>query len=150
VADFLWFVDDALAEMADILRSLGDDLVNRRPDPDGANSAYAIVTHCLGVMEYWGGATVADRQITRHRAAEFTAEGEVEPLLANMTAARATLEADLRHLDAMAAPHQRAPNPKHQEPFEYRQGAVLVHLLRELFQHLGHLELTRDVVQVDS
>ena len=67
-ADYLWFVDQALDEMADILRSLGDDGANRRPGPAGANSAYAIVTHCLGVMEYWGGATVAERPVQRDRA----------------------------------------------------------------------------------
>ena len=70
-SDFLWFVDHALDEMVGILRGLGDDLANRRPDLDGANSPYAILTHCLGVMEYWGGWMIAGREIERDRDAEF-------------------------------------------------------------------------------
>ena len=47
--------------MTAIVEELGDELVNRRPPFRDANSAYVILTHCLGVMEYWGGATVAER-----------------------------------------------------------------------------------------
>ena len=75
--DYLWFVDLALREMAGIVEQLGDDLANRRPPFRDANSPYAILTHCLGVMEYWGGATVAERPVQRDRAAEFAATGDV-------------------------------------------------------------------------
>ena len=61
--DYLWFVDRALDEMCAIVEDLGDELVNRRPPFRDVNSAYVILTHCLGVMEYWGGATVAGRAI---------------------------------------------------------------------------------------
>ncbi len=54
--DELWFVALALDNMVAMLRELGHDGANRRPELPGANSAYAIVTHCLGVMEFWGGA----------------------------------------------------------------------------------------------
>jgi len=50
--DVLWYVDHSLDEMAAILRRLGDGLANRRPGLAGANSPFAIVTHCLGVMEF--------------------------------------------------------------------------------------------------
>ena len=59
----MWFVDDALDQMAVILRDLGDELANRRPALEGANSPYAILTHCLGVMEFWGGTTIVGRPI---------------------------------------------------------------------------------------
>ena len=58
----------------------------------GASSAYANVTHCLGVMGYWGGAVVAGRTIERS------------------------------------------------------QGGALMHIYEELAQHLGQLEVGRDVV----
>ncbi len=60
-SDYLWFCDLALGTMAGIVEELGDDLANDRPPFPGANSPYVILTHCLGVMEYWGGATIADR-----------------------------------------------------------------------------------------
>jgi len=34
--------------MLDIVTRLGDDLANRHLDLPGANSPYAILTHCLG------------------------------------------------------------------------------------------------------
>lgn len=78
ISDFLWFVDHALDEMMTIVGQLGDDTANRRPDLAGANSPYAILRHCLGVMEYWGGAMVAGRVIARDRDAEFRAHGPRE------------------------------------------------------------------------
>ncbi len=77
VDDFLWFVDEALDGMVGIVVELGDDLANRRPDLPGANSPYAILFHCLGVMEWWGGVAVAGRPVERDRDAEFRATGPV-------------------------------------------------------------------------
>ena len=69
--DYLYFVDDALDGMVDIVMDLGDELANRRLDLPGANSPYAVLTHCLGVIEYWAGHLVAGRVIERDRPAEF-------------------------------------------------------------------------------
>src|SRR5215469_983865 len=81
---YLLFVDHALDSMAQALQQLGDDLANRRPDVPGANSPYAIVTHCLGVIEYWAGHLVAGREVERDRDAEFTASGDVDELVARI------------------------------------------------------------------
>ena len=62
-------------------RPLGDGPANRRPHLPGANSPFTIVTHCLGVMEFWAGAMIAGRPIVRNRDAEFTATGAVEELV---------------------------------------------------------------------
>ena len=144
-ADYLWFVDRALAEMADILRALGDDLANRRPALEGANSAFVILTHCLGVMEYWGGGNVADRTFARDRAAEFTASGDVATLVRRTEDARQRLHADLISFDPGAAPSHVVRGPD-QVPYTETKGAVLLHILEELYQHLGQMELTRDVL----
>jgi hypothetical protein len=50
--EFRYFVDRALDGMAAILVDLGDELANARPALPGAKSPYAIVTHCLGVVDY--------------------------------------------------------------------------------------------------
>jgi hypothetical protein len=147
VEHFMWFVDTALDQMAVIVRELGDDLVNQRPVLDGANSPYVILHHCLGVMEYWGGATVADRPIQRDRAAEFTATGTVADLLARASVARGRLESDVIGLDSMAPP----PNVLGEAvPYNETKGSVLIHILEELYQHLGQMELTRDILVAQS
>ncbi|HSZ38023.1 MAG TPA: DinB family protein [Acidimicrobiales bacterium] len=143
-ADYLWFAGLALRDMTRIVADLGDELANRRPPFPGANSPYAILTHCLGVMEYWGGATIADRPIERDRAAEFTASGPVAPLLARAEKARERLAEDLAGLDAWDTPRNVHRDPADPVPYSETKGAVLLHVLEELFQHLGQMEITRD------
>ena len=144
--DYLWFVDLALREMARIVAELGDERANRRPPFAGANSPYAILTHCLGVMEYWAGATVAERAIDRDRAAEFAASGPVAVLLERAGRARQRLAEDMAGLEAWHTPHSVHRNPDDPVPYSETKGAVLLHILEELFQHLGQMEITRDVL----
>jgi uncharacterized damage-inducible protein DinB len=144
--DYLWFADLALRGMAEIVEDLGDELANRRPSFPGANSPYVILTHCLGVMEYWAGATVAARSIERDRAAEFTASGPVARLLERVAESRHRLADDLAGLDAWAEPQNVHRNPDDPVPYTETKGAVLLHILEELFQHLGQMEMTRDAL----
>src|ERR1700722_13425602 len=146
VDDYLWFVDLALGQMIAIVEELGDELVNRRPPFRDANSAYAIVTHCLGVMEYWGGATVAERPVERDRAAEFTASGDVAGLVRRTEQARVRLQEDMVGLSAAAPPVSVRRDPDDPVPYTETKGAVLLHILEELFQHFGQREITRDTL----
>ncbi len=97
-------------------------------------------------MEYWGGATVAERAVQRDRAAEFTARGDVAGLLRRTEQARRRLGEDIVDLDASAAPAAVRRNPEDPVPYTEAKGAVLLHILEELFQHLGHMEITRDAL----
>jgi hypothetical protein len=144
--DYLWFVDLALREMARIVGELGDELANRRPPFRGGNSPFVILTHCLGVLEYWGGATVAQRPVQRDRAAEFSASGEVADLLRRSEHARRRLREDIVGLDPSAEPVSVRRDPDDPVPYTESKGAVLLHILEELFQHLGQMEITRDAL----
>jgi hypothetical protein len=145
-SDYLWFVDRALDQMTAMIEELGDELVNRRPPFRDTNSAYVILTHCLGVMEYWGGATVAERPIQRDRAAEFTSSGDVAGLLRRVEQSRRRLREDLVGLSASAPPVNVRRDPDEPRPYTESKGAVLLHVLAELFQHCGHMEITRDAL----
>jgi Protein of unknown function (DUF664) len=144
--DYLWFVDLALDQMNAIVEELGDELVNRRPPFRDTNSAYVILTHSLGVMEYWGGATVAQRPVQRDRAAEFSSSGDVAGLLRRSEQARRRLREDLVGLRAGDTPVNVRRNPDDPVPYTETKGSVLLHILEELFQHLGQMELTRDAL----
>ena len=144
--DFLWFTNRALDEMIAILFRLGDDDVNRRPDLPGANSPFAIVTHCLGVMEYWGGHIARGRRNVRDRDAEFRASGTVPDLVQRVEEARSKLREDVHKSDSAAAPINLPPEKDRDLPLGRTQGGALVHIYEELAQHLGQLEITRDLL----
>ena len=144
---YLYYVDTALDGMVQIVLELGDDLANTRPDIPGANSPYAILTHCLGVMEYWGGHVVSGRPSHRDRDAEFRASGNVSDLVERVRRAREQLAADVVEADPQAPP--RNP-PEHGEPISATQGSVLLHIYEELAQHRGQMEITRDILRLRS
>jgi hypothetical protein len=149
-ADYLWFAELALGEMIRIVDELGDDLANRRPPFAGANSAFAILTHCLGVLEYWAGATVAGRSIERDRDAEFIASGDVATLCQRAEDAQQRLRDDLSGFESWETPGSVRPDPADPVPYSETKGAVLLHILEELFQHLGQMEMTRDMLQAET
>ncbi len=106
--DLAYFVDRAIDGMIEIVRDLGDELACTRPDLPGANSPYAILFHCLGVMGYWGGHTVAGRDMDRDRDAEFRATGSVDTLIQACAAAKRQFAADIAVADP-AQPLRRPP-----------------------------------------
>jgi hypothetical protein len=140
------YTERAVDQMVEIITGLGDDLANRRPALPGANSPYAILRHCLGVMEFWGGQVVAGRVIQRDRAAEFVASGPVADLVAATKRAKEAFRADVGTADPAAPP--RIPPGMDRDELESRsQGSALLHVLEEVTQHLGQMELTRDVLR---
>lgn len=145
-------VDRALHGMAATLTDLGDEQANVRPSVPGTNTAHQIVTHCLGVMEFWGGQVLGDRAIERNRDAEFTAVGPVGPLIERIGVQRARLAADLADFDGAAEPRGPIPDRDQQDlpEFTRTQGGVLLHIYEELAQHRGHLDLTADLVRAEK
>jgi hypothetical protein len=147
INDYCFFVDEALDGMVRIVDELGDERAGNRPDLAGANSPYAVLTHCLGVLEYWGGHVVAGREIRRDRAAEFRAHGSVTALIERVDRARVQLRADLAHCEPLAPPRGDLADPADAElPIGRTQAGALMHLYSELAQHRGQAEVTRDVL----
>jgi hypothetical protein len=146
--DCLYFAERALDGMSDIVIRLGDDLANQRPPLPGANSPYQILVHCMGVCEYWGGRLIAGREVIRDRAAEFTAQGAVAPLVARVAHTKRRLREDITRLRPGAATRTEPPaawNPTVDER-RFTHSEALVHIVEELCQHHGQLEVTRDVL----
>jgi hypothetical protein len=147
VDDFLWFADDALDGIVEIMSDLGDELANRRPELPGANSPYAILTHCLGVIEYWAGEVIAGRDVHRDRPAEFVATGPVAELIAHARIVRLQLSQDLADFDPAAPPRGEVRADDANLPLGRTQGGALFHIYEELAQHRGQLEITRDILR---
>jgi hypothetical protein len=78
VDDYLLFLDEVLDHMVRIVTELGDELANQRPDVPDSNSPYAILTHCLGVMEYWGDTWSPDAASSVTEPRSFVLPGQSE------------------------------------------------------------------------
>jgi Protein of unknown function (DUF664) len=144
--EYLYFVDRALDGMAAIVENLGDDLANAKPALEGANSPYVILNHCLCVIEHWVGARVVGRPDLRDRPAEFRAAGPIGPLLDRVVQARAQLLADLAGVTG-DVPARSQPRRQFRPPSGVlSETGVLLHVLTELAQHHGQMEITRDVL----
>ena len=140
---YLRYCDDALVAMRDLVVDLGDDLANRRPDLPGANSPFAILTHCLGVCARWASTVNLGRVVPRDRDAEFTATGAVADLAADTDRLRAAFAGWV----AEAQPGMPPANPTGDAGEPATQGEVLLHVYEELAQHRGQMEITRDLLR---
>ena len=145
---YLRFCDEALVAMRDLVVDLGDELANERPDLPGANSPFAILTHCLGVTARWASTVNLGEVVPRDRAAEFTATGPVAGLASDTDRMRESLRQWVARTDAGAPPAN--PTQPQQDWYAATQGGVLLHVYEELAQHRGQLELTRDVLLVQG
>lgn len=142
------FVADAVAAMSEVLHQLGDKKINRRPALPGANSPCAIVVHCCGVMEWWGAHVIAGRSVNRDRDAEFRATGSVAEVDALLVAQHQRLLEDLTALVPGDPPRGGLPVDGRYGRSQPTQGHAAMHLYEELAHHLGHLDLTADLLNV--
>ncbi|GAB3064936.1 mycothiol transferase [Phycicoccus sp. Root563] len=141
---YLRFCDEALLGMRDLVLDLGDDLANTRPDIPGANSPFAILTHCLGVVARWASTVNLGQIVPRDREAEFLAVGAVTDLAADVDRMRTSLRGWVARTNPQAPPVN--PTTGRQDWYATTQGGVLFHVYEELSQHRGHMEVTRDLL----
>lgn len=132
---------DQLLRVAD---RLGDDAVNTRPLGQGTNAVAALIVHCCGVTEFWLGHVALGEPSNRDRTAELSATGTLSELhvLVESTLDRASCL--LARLEAGEGTdeggRQFLPGGDRSD------SAVVLHVIEELFQHLGHADLTADIL----
>jgi hypothetical protein len=145
-AFFLPFINGALDGMINIAEELGDAQVNQRPNEMANTSTpFIILTHCVGLTRYWLGSVAIGRPVTRDRDAEFSAKGTVADLRQAVQALQSDLQDDINLIqfdepianpDAVRQAHMKT----------WTQGQFLLQCFKELAQHHGQMELTRDVM----
>lgn len=144
--EYLYFLDRAFGGMLAALTELGDQRANEAPPLTGANSPWAITYHCTQVAEYWIGHLIGGRSSDRDRAAEFTARGSIDELTRTVEEVKDQLRRDLSDFDP-SAPLRNTPPADYEGPSRALTPiGVLLHVLEELAQHHGQVELTRDVL----
>jgi bifunctional pyridoxal-dependent enzyme with beta-cystathionase and maltose regulon repressor activities len=145
--EFGYFVGRAVRGMSGIVAELGDEHACTKPDIPGANTPYALLTHCLGVIEYWAGQVNRGRDAHRDRASEFVATGGVVELLARTDRVLAQFAEDVAAIDPGAAPASPPESWARGPHRPLTQAGVLMHVYEEVAQHLGQLEVLRDALR---
>ncbi|MGW9826522.1 DinB family protein [Brevibacterium pityocampae] len=133
-----------LDEIIDAVGALDDATANAVPPAPGANSPFVLLTHCLGMMRRWSSTVNLGIRVPRDRDAEFSAIGRVADLLISAAEVRAAFLADLTATDWNSPPVAPATG---YGPWSQSTLGVLLHVFEELCQHLGHLEITLDLLR---
>ena len=139
------YLTHAFVGMEAVLERLDDETVNERPDGWGTNSVAALVVHCCELAPFWIESPGLGRPVARDRDAEFTAEATVAELRDRITSSRARCATLVEDLEAgpTATDHElRDFLPRGDQS----DASVVLHVLEELFQHLGHMEVTADAL----
>lgn len=139
------YLRQVLDGMRRALERFDDQTVNRRPPGEATNSAAVLVIHACASATFWLDHVGLGRDTERDRDAEFTSEATVLEL-------RALIDRTEEQLVALAADLDAGPSAGDHElrvllpGGDTSDGSVVLHALEELFQHLGHLELTADAL----
>ena len=143
--DHFFLIERHLGPMLDIVADLGDELANTALSLPGANTPYQLVFHCCGMLEWWTREAILGEPVGRDRAAEFVSKGTVEQLRERVEEVVFGLERDLARMD-LDAPLRGPYADYGGTPIAESARGALLHVLEELAQHHGHLEITRDVL----
>lgn len=149
---------ELLPSLRSVVADLGGDgpesLVHTRPTDAGSpwpsNTPAAVVFHLCGVLTSWGAACLGGEDVTRDRASEFAFAGPVGPELDR-------IEDLVNRLPgwtdvAIARGDLADPSGTAFDVSSARRAGtltidwVLAHILHDVAGHVGHLELTRDVL----
>lgn len=136
------YVEHALGQLLGVAERVGPRL-HDRPAGERTNSVGALVLHCTEVCEFWLGHLVLGRPSARDRDAEFVATPSLKELRDRVARSTEQVARDLRAVAAGEGGH-----PSELRVFAVGDGSdedLVLYLLKELLQHLGHAELSADV-----
>lgn len=141
------YLRHAFAGMERVLDRLDDESVNLRPEPWGTNSVAGLIAHCCELAPSWFVMPGLGRESVRDREAEFTTTATIAELRRRIADAADRSCALAIEFDAgpSAGDH---PFREFMPGSDRSDGALVLHVLEELFQHLGHMEVTADALDV--
>lgn len=139
------FILEKFDALTQLVSELDDATANADLGIAGSNSPIQLLVHCCGMVGYWTSTVNLDKPVPRDRASEFTAAMPVAQAVEIAGHVREKLVDDLART-VPTAPPLAMPQPP-EEFWQTTCGGVLLHVLEELAQHLGHLEITVDVLR---
>ena len=141
------YMRHAFRQMLGVADRLGDDGVNERPLGVDTNAVAALIVHCCAVTEFWIGHVALGRPTSRDRESEFSTTATVTELHALVESTLVRVSEDLAAIDEGRVQPDRTGR-QFLEVGDESDGAIVVHVIEELYQHLGHMELAADALAV--
>jgi hypothetical protein len=135
------------------LDSLSEDQLNAAPGIPGANSPFVIATHTFGNIRAWVIGIACGAPLSRDRPAEFRSRGTHSDLVI----AAGNLSSDVRQalegLDASTLDDRFVPAQElfgEGQTHEVSRRAALIHPLEHASIHLGHIQMTVDLLRSEK
>jgi uncharacterized damage-inducible protein DinB len=143
LADYLETLRSLHADMEHTLDGLPPEALDWSPGPD-MNSLSVLATHVAGSERYWIGDVAGGEPSGRDREAEFRAKSlTAKALAARLAKTLAHSQAVLERLTLHDLELQR-PSSMHDNR-AFSVGWALAHALEHTAQHLGQMQLTRQL-----
>jgi len=143
--EFVLFCERTIDRFEEVNNGLGDELINQKPPWDGASSPFQLTTHAFASCTWWVDHMVCHRPSSRSRPEEFVAVGSVAALQDGASETRSMLRRNRAAMTTATVLIEPAQTQTTLQA-EWTVGAALIHAYEELAQHLGHLEMTADVL----
>jgi hypothetical protein len=141
------YMRHAFGQMLEVADRLGDTRVNDRPHGPETNAVAALIIHSCAVAEFWIGHVALGRPSDRDREAEFSSTASVAELHTLVASTLSQIREDLAAIDEGCTQADRTGR-QFLEGGDGTDGAIVLHVLEELYQHLGHMELAADALAV--
>jgi uncharacterized damage-inducible protein DinB len=129
------------------LDGLTPEQLDWKPGED-MNSLAVLAAHIAGAERFWFGDVILGQPTGRNRDLEFATRGATEESLA--TALDSALELAGRALAGLGAGQLGEVRVSPRDGREYSIAWAVAHMLEHTAQHVGHMDITRQLVKADS
>jgi uncharacterized damage-inducible protein DinB len=132
-------------QIRDAIKELNDEGANWHPLSDGTNSVFAVLSHIISVDNFWVRQVIGGETVHRgDREADFRASGSLAELVARWEKAWTEIEPALAKLTRPQLLEERSlPFRPERRPVTVQW--VILHLISHYANHLGHIQLTRQL-----
>jgi hypothetical protein len=138
------YLDQAFDGMRAVMARVDDDERNTRPFGDGTNSMTALVMHCTELCEFWLGHVGLAEPTERQRDREFSYEADGAEMAERISRAQTAARAHVARLVGGEGQPSPIRDTLIGAPTDF---SIVLHVLEELYQHLGHMEITADALE---
>jgi hypothetical protein len=139
----LWqYIRRSIERILLCLEGLNEEDLNWRP-LDNANSLYVLATHMMGNIEANILGVLCHQKVNRHREEEFKAWGDsAGPIIKRWRELQDTISVHLAELPLNALDREY----EHPRRGKITGRDLLITITRHAAEHVGHAELTRDLL----